>query len=387
MMCPTRPMRRDVELEATIVEKYAAVEAFLDERGRRIWAATESRAIGYGGDAVVSDATGLSRPTIRKGRGELESGGAARGRIRRAGAGRPGIKQSQPGIEQALEKLVDPLTRGDPQSPLRWTCKSRAKLAAALSKAGWQVSTTTVGRLLHELGYRLQSVRKSREGASHPDRNAQFEHINSKADEFLQRAQPVVSVDTKNKELVGDFKNAGREWQPKGQPEKSLAHDFPQDTPHVSTHPYTTFDHSSHLLLEIPLRQVGYRGLGPCRGGRRRRFLPHLDAGDDPGRLPPRRVGRERSVAAHRHPPGPTPLPPGPPRRRRSGRRCIMARTRQRAGIPRSTEGAVAPIGSFRDAYENRAGTPITRRADAATITPWLDRTPSPSIRIGSSSA
>ena len=189
-------MRRDVELEATIVEKYAAVEAFLDERGRRIWAATESRAIGYGGDAVVSDATGLSRPTVRKGRRELESGGAERGRIRRAGAGRPGIKRSQPGIEQALEELVDPLTRGDPRSPLRWTCKSRAKLAAALSKAGWKVSTTTVGRLLHELGYRLQSVRKSREGASHPDRNAQFEHINSKADEFLQRAQPVVSVDT-----------------------------------------------------------------------------------------------------------------------------------------------------------------------------------------------
>ena len=177
---------------------------------------------------MVSDATGLSRPTIRKGRGELESGGAARGRIRRAGAGRPGIKQSQPGIEQALEKLVDPLTRGDPQSPLRWTCKSRAKLAAALSKAGWQVSTTTVGRLLHELGYRLQSVRKSREGASHPDRNAQFEHINSKTDEFLQRAQPVVSVDTKKKELVGDFKNAGREWQPKGSPRNHWCTTFPK---------------------------------------------------------------------------------------------------------------------------------------------------------------
>ena len=222
-------MRRNVELEATIVEKYAAVEAFLDERGRRIWAATESRAIGYGGDALVSDATGLSRPTIRKGRGELESGGAERGRIRRAGAGRPGIKQSQPGIKQALEKLVDPVTRGDPQSPLRWTSKSRAKLAAALSNAGWKVSTTTVGRLLHELGYRLQSVRKSRKGTSHPDRNAQFEQINSKADEFLQRAQPVVSVDTKKKDLMVDFKNVGREWQPKGEPEKSLVHDFPQD--------------------------------------------------------------------------------------------------------------------------------------------------------------
>ena len=222
-------MRRDHELEATIVEKYAAVEAFLDERGRRIWAATESRAIGYGGDALVSDATGLSRPTIRAGRRELDGGGAEPGRVRRAGAGRPNIEQSQPGIKQALEKLVDPLTRGDPQSPLRWTCKSRVKLTAALSKAGWKVSSTTVGRLLHELGYRLQSVRKSREGTSHPERNAQFEHINSKADEFLQRNQPVVSVDTKKKEWVGDFQNGGREWQPKGQPERSLTHDFPRD--------------------------------------------------------------------------------------------------------------------------------------------------------------
>ncbi len=146
-------MRRNLELEATIVEQYAAVEAFLDERGRRLWAATESRAIGYGGDALVSDATGLSRPTvraIRAGRRELESGSVERGRIRRPGAGRPGIEQSRPGIEQALEKLVDPLTRGDPesplQSPLRWTCKSRAKLAAALSQAGWQVSSTTASR-------------------------------------------------------------------------------------------------------------------------------------------------------------------------------------------------------------------------------------------------
>ena len=222
-------MRRNLELEATIVEKYAAVAAYLDERGRRIWAATESRAIGYGGDALVSAATGLSRPTVRKGRRELESGGAGRGRVRRPGAGRPGIEQSQPGLKRALEQLVDPVTRGDPQSPLRWTCKSRAKLAAALSQAGWTVSSTTVGRLLHELGYRLQAVRKSREGTSHPDRNAQFEHINAQAEDFLRRGQPVVSVDTKKKELVGDFKNAGREWQPKGQPEHARVHDFPQD--------------------------------------------------------------------------------------------------------------------------------------------------------------
>ena len=234
-------MRRNLELEATIVEKYAAVEAFLDERGRRIWAGTESRAIGYGGDALVSDATGLTRATIRAGRRELESGRVERGRIRRSGAGRPGIEQSQPGIKQALEKLVDPLTRGDPESALRWTCKSRAKLTAALSRMGWKVSSTTVGRLLHELGYSLQSVRKSREGTSHPDRNAQFEHINAKAEDFLQRRQPVVSVDTKKKELVGDFSNGGREWQPKGRPEKSLVHDFPQDSAGKAI-PYGVYD-------------------------------------------------------------------------------------------------------------------------------------------------
>jgi hypothetical protein len=234
-------MRRDLELEAIVVEKYAAIEAVLDERGRRLWAAAEARAIGYGGESLVSAATGLSRSTIRGGRQELGSGTTERGRIRRPGAGRPGIEQSQPGVKQALEALVDPLTRGDPRSPLRWTCKSRAKLTAALSKAGWRVSSTTVGRLLNELGYRLQSVRKSREGMSHPDRNGQFEHINATADDFLKRRQPVVSVDTKKKELVGDFKNNGREWQPKATPEKSLVHDFPQDATGKAI-PYGVYD-------------------------------------------------------------------------------------------------------------------------------------------------
>ena len=238
----TDRMRRDLALEATIVEKYVAVEAFLDERGRRIWAASESRAIGYGGDALVSAATGLSRPTVRAGRRELAGGGdMAPGRVRRPGAGRPGIGQSQPGIKRALEQLVDPLTRGDPGSPLRWTCKSRAKLTAALSQAGWQVSSTTVGRLLHELGYSLQSMRKSREGTSHPDRHAQFEHINTTAEDCLQRRQPVVSVDTKKKELVGEFKNGGQDWQPKGRPEQSLVHDFPQDSVGKAI-PYGVYD-------------------------------------------------------------------------------------------------------------------------------------------------
>ena len=222
-------MKRDIALEAAIVEKYVAIAPVLDERARRLWAATEARAIGYGGDALVSAATGLARETIRNGRREIEHGVDVTGRVRRAGAGRPGIEQAQPGIKEALEQLVDPLSRGDPTSPLRWTCKSKAKLAAALSKSGWTVSATTVGRLLHELGYSLQSVRKSREGVSHPDRNAQFEYINATATNFLRRKQPVISVNTKNKELVGDFKNAGREWQPRATPEKTLVHDFPSD--------------------------------------------------------------------------------------------------------------------------------------------------------------
>lgn len=222
-------MRRDIATEETIVTKYAAIEGLLDERTRRLWAATESRAIGYGGDALVSSATGLARATIRNGRSELDAAVELNGRIRRPGAGRPSIQQTQPGIKEALEQLVDPLTRGDPMSPLRWTCKSKAKLAAAMAKKGWKLSATKVGRLLHELGYSLKSVRKTTEGKSHPDRNAQFENINAIASDFLARGSPVVSVDTKKKELVGDFKNAGEEWQPAGKPEKSLTHDFPSD--------------------------------------------------------------------------------------------------------------------------------------------------------------
>lgn len=234
-------MKRDIELEVIIIEKYAAVEAVLNECGRRLWAAAESRAIGYGGDSIVSAATGISRPTIRAGRREIDAGVEPGERLRRPGGGRPTIERSQPGVKEALERLVDPVTRGDPCSPLRWTCKSRAKLTGALVKAGWRVSSTTVGRLLHELGYSLQSVRKSREGVSHPERNAQFEYINARAEDFLQRQQPVISVDTKKKELVGDFKNAGREWQVKHSPETTLVHDFPQDATGKAI-PYGVYD-------------------------------------------------------------------------------------------------------------------------------------------------
>jgi len=224
-----------------VVAKYSAIEPLLDERTRRLWAATESRAIGYGGDALVSAATGLARATIRKGRLELDEGVDPEGGVRKPGAGRPSLQQTQPGLKQALEQLVDPLTRGDPMSPLRWTCKSKAKLAAAMAKQGWKVSATMVGRLLHELGYSLKSVRKTTEGASHPDRNAQFEHINTVATEFLEGGRPVISVDTKKKELVGDFRNAGEEWQPAATPEKVLVHDFPSDAAGKAI-PYGIYD-------------------------------------------------------------------------------------------------------------------------------------------------
>ena len=234
-------MKRNTDVEATIVGKFVVMAPLLDERARRLWAAAESAAIGYGGDALVSAATGLARETIRRGRRELAQGVEATGRIRRPGAGRPDLEQTQPGLTEALDLLVEPLTRGDPMSPLRWTCKSRAKLAAALTAQGWRVSSTTVGLRLHALGYRLQALRKSREGTSHPDRNAQFEHINATAAAFLQRQAPVISVDTKKKELVGDFKNAGQEWQPTGTPDAVRVHDFPSDAVGKAI-PYGVYD-------------------------------------------------------------------------------------------------------------------------------------------------
>ena len=234
-------MRRDIELEATLVAKYAALSSLLNERARRLWAAAESIAIGYGGDAVVSSATGLSPTTIRSGRRELAEGGPPAGRLRHPGGGRPGIETVQPGLTAALEALVDPVTRGDPTSPLRWTCKSKAKLAGALAVQGWRVSATTVGRLLRELGYRLQALQKTREGTSHPDRNAQFEHINATATAFRQGQQPVISVDTKKKELIGDFKTGGCEWQPSGSPEPVRVHDFPGDATGKAI-PYGVYD-------------------------------------------------------------------------------------------------------------------------------------------------
>ncbi len=203
----------------------------MDERARRLWAGTEAGAIGYGGVAAVARATGMAISTVRKGRDEARAGARPEDvvKVRRSGGKRP-YEVAQPEVWPALEKLVDPVTRGDPESPLRWTCKSTHVLSAELfAQHGIRVSDKTVAKLLRNHGYSLQASNKSVEGAQHPDRNAQFEYINAKAKDSVERGVPVISVDTKKKELVGNFKNAGREWQPQGDPELVDVHDFPSD--------------------------------------------------------------------------------------------------------------------------------------------------------------
>jgi len=206
--------------------KFSLLQTGLDERQRRLWAAAEARVLGRGGIACVTEATGLSRTTVRAGMKELQAGPDARDRVRRAGGGRKPLTFHDPALPKALEALVEPATRGDPMSPLRWTCKSVAKLAAELGRQGRPVSPRTVYGMLVEAGYSLQSNRKTKEGGVHPDRNAQFEHISAQVKSFQRRAQPVISVDTKKKELVGDFKNGGREWHLKGKPPPVRVHDF-----------------------------------------------------------------------------------------------------------------------------------------------------------------
>jgi hypothetical protein len=219
----------------TIRRKFEALRPFLDERTRRVWAATEAFALGRGGVSAVAAATGLSRTTVHAGLRELP---LPRGtppaqpapdpapRVRAPGGGRKARTVHEPTLLRDLEALVEPVTRGDPMSPLRWTCKSTRQLATELGRQGHRVSHQTVAELLHELKYSLQSTRKTREGSAHPDRNAQFEYLNTQTQAFQARGQPVISVDTKKKELVGDFKNGGREWQPAGQPEPLRVHDF-----------------------------------------------------------------------------------------------------------------------------------------------------------------
>jgi DDE family transposase len=228
---------RDPVIVESLRRKYQALRPNLDERLRRHWAAAEALELEWGGLSAVVEATGLSLTTIRRGVRELQAPPEAplsrsprRRRVRRPGGGRKTLATLDPDLVSDLEKLVDPTTRGHPESPLRWTCKSTRNLAQELNLQGHHVGPGTVATLLKDLDYSLQANRKTREGSSHPDRNQQFEYINSRVYQFLVRGQPVVSVDTKKKELIGDFKNGGREYQPAGCPEQTGCHDFEDKT-------------------------------------------------------------------------------------------------------------------------------------------------------------
>jgi transposase len=214
--------------ENAIRERYGLMKGLLNERSRRRWAAAEARSHGRGGIAAVARAMGISEGTVRRGLAELDGDGEelAPDRVRRAGAGRPGISEREPGLSEALDALIDPVTRGDPESPLRWTSKSAAKLAEALREMGHEVVDRTVLRLLKAKGYSLQANRKTREGTQHPDRDAQFQHINQTVAAALDAGEPAISIDSKKRELVGDFKAVGREFEPSGRPVEVRTHDF-----------------------------------------------------------------------------------------------------------------------------------------------------------------
>ena len=214
-----------MDVDAVLGGLYGLVAPHLTEKQRRLLAGAAARALGRGAGARMARISGLSRPTVYTGVRELDDPPDPRGRVRRSGGGPKRLGERQPGLLAALDELVDPDTRGDPGSPLRWTCKSTRELADALVAQGYTVSDDTVGRLLKQ-----QRTRKTEKGAQHPDRDAQFRYINQQAKQYLAAGQPVVSVDTKKKELVGRYANGGVEWQPAGEPERVSVHDFPDLT-------------------------------------------------------------------------------------------------------------------------------------------------------------
>ena len=233
---------RNSSMEAAVRQRFAKLKTTWNERQRRLWAAAEAKSVGYGGVSLVYRATGVSRRAIHAGLKELATVGLfPPQRVRRPGAGRWKLTKIQEGVAEALDALVEPTARGDPQSPLRWTCKSLRHLAGALRQQGFQISHQTVADLLHEADYSLQANRKTLEGNDHPDRDAQFNYINHKVKAFQRQGQPVISIDTKKKELIGNFRNGGREWRPQGKPIPVKVHDF-KDQELGKGIPYGVFD-------------------------------------------------------------------------------------------------------------------------------------------------
>lgn len=284
-----------MDLEATIRLKFQSLAKRLDEHTRRIWAATEASAQGYGGISLVARATNISRRAILVGLREIQTGNVLpEGRVRRSGGGRKSGVTHQPDLPEKLEALVEPLTRGDPESPLRWTCKSTRRLSRELAKLGMAASSRLVGALLREMGYSLQGNRKTVEGTQHPDRNAQFEYINTRVTQEMRAAQPVISVDTKKKELVGNYANRGQQWLKKGEAHKVNDHDFP-DPAVPRAHPYGIYemtrntgfvnvgtDHDTATFAVASIR-AWWRTEGRRAYPKARRLLITADAGGSNG--------------------------------------------------------------------------------------------------------
>jgi transposase len=281
----------DANVVKWIREKYTALIGDLDERGRRRWAAAEARSLGRGGIAAVAEATGMSDRTIRTGIEELADPNAVEpGRQRRVGGGRNSRESEQPELLASLQSLIDDTTRGDPMSPLRWTCKSTRVLAAQLNKQGFQISSTKVGELLRSQGYSLQGNRKTIEGKQHPDRDAQFQHISARVKAFQRNGQPVISVDTKKKEPLGNMKNAGKTYRKKGDPVRVTTHDFP-DKELGKAVPYGVYDvtHNeagvtvgiSHDTAEFAIAAIRrwWQRMGKNRYTKAKRLLITADCG------------------------------------------------------------------------------------------------------------
>ena len=284
---------------AIINSKYQALRGRLDEATLRLWAATEARSLGRGGVSAVAKASGMSRTTIYAGLAELTtaaalSEGEARARVRAVGGGRKKLTAKDAHLLRDLDALVEPTSRGDPMSPLRWTCKSTYRLADELKQQGHEVSQRTVCDLLSQMEYSLQSTRKTREGRQHEDRDAQFSFIAHRVAEFQAAGDPVISVDTKKKELIGDFKNAGKEWQPKGAPEKVRVHDF-IDPELGKVAPYGVYDLTAnsgwvnigidHDTAEFAVQSIRrwWHEMGKASYPRARRLLITADCGGSNG--------------------------------------------------------------------------------------------------------
>lgn len=364
--------------EATVVEwirgKFIGIVGELNERGRRRWAATEAASLGRGGIAAVAEATGISDRTIRNGILELKTAAhLPLDRQRRPGAGRRAREEEWPKLIGTLETLVEPAARGDPMSPLRWTCKSTRTLAAELKRLGFQVSRTKVAELLKKKGYSLQANRKTREGKKHPDRNSQFEHINRRVMACQRRGQPAVSVDTKKKEVLGNRKNSGRTYRPKGKPREVDMHDFPDDNLGKAI-PYGVYDLSSnnawvsvgidHDTAEFAVASVAqwWKRMGRKRYGAVKRLLITADSGGSNGHRTrlwkaelQRFANRTGLIVEVCH------FPPGTSKWNKIEHRLFCHITRNWRGIPLEThEIVVNLIGS-------------TRTTQGLEVHAWLD--------------